>query len=69
MEEPSYGCAAGWQSKREGCVSSPATISVVPESMVNTDQLTGSMVAVKPFGSRKPLLLPTAKVPFHISSL
>ena len=50
-------------------LDSGATISVVPESMMNTDQLTGSMVAVKPFGSRKPLLLPTAKVPFHIGSL
>ena len=50
-------------------LDSGATISVVPESMVTPEQMTGSMVAVKPFGSRKPLLLPTARVPFHISTL
>ena len=50
-------------------LDSAATISVVPESMVTKTQLTGSTVAVKPFGARKPLLLPTAKVPFHIGSL
>ena len=37
--------------------------------MVTSEQMTGSMVAVKPFGSKKPLLLPTAKVPFQIGSL
>ena len=50
-------------------LDSGATISVVPESMVTKAQLTGSTVAVKPFGATKPLLLPTAKVPFHIGSL
>ena len=50
-------------------LDSGATISVVPKSMVTPEQMTGSMVAVKPFGSRKPLLLPTATVPFHIGTL
>ena len=36
---------------------------------MNAAQLTGSTVAVKPFGAREPLLLPTAKVSFHIGSL
>ena len=50
-------------------LDSGATISVVPESMVNAAQLTGSTLAVKPFGTREPLLLPTAKVSFQIGSL
>ena len=50
-------------------LDSGASISVVPESMVISEQMTGSMVAVKPFGSKKPLLLPTAEVPFQIGSL
>ena len=48
---------------------SGASISVVPESMVDRAQMTGNTVAVKPFGSRKPLLLPTARVPFSIGTL
>ena len=50
-------------------LDSGATISVVPESMVTPEQMTRSTVAVKPFGSRKALLLPTARVPFHIGTL
>ena len=50
-------------------LDSGATISVLPESMVTPEQMTGSTVTVKPFGSRKPLLLPTATVPFHIGTL
>ena len=50
-------------------LDSGASISVVPESMVDKVQMTGSTVAVKPFGSRKPLLLPTTEVPFSIGSL
>ena len=50
-------------------LDSGASISVVPESMVTPDQKTGSMVAVKPFGSKKPLLLPTAEVPIQIGAL
>ena len=46
-----------------------ATISVVPESMVTPEQMTGSTVAVKLFGSKKPLLLPTATVTFHTGTL
>ena len=50
-------------------LDSGASISVVPEAMVASEQKTGSMVAVKPFGSKKPLLLPTAEVPFQIGSM
>ena len=50
-------------------LDSGASISAVPESMVDKVQMTGSTVAVRPFGSRKPLLLPAAKVPFLIGSL
>ena len=50
-------------------LDSGASISVVPEAMVASEQKTGSMVAVKPFGSKKPLLLPTAEVPFKIGSM
>ena len=50
-------------------LDSGASISVVPESMIDKVQMTGSTVAVKPFGSSKPLVLPTAKVPFSIGSL
>ena len=50
-------------------LDSGAAISVVPESLVNLDQMTGCTVAVKPFGSKKPMLLPTAEISFKIGSL
>ena len=50
-------------------LDSGAAISVVPESMVTPEQMTGCTVAVKPFGSKKPMLLPTAELPFQIGSL
>ena len=50
-------------------LDSGAAISVVPESLVSVGQLTGNEVAVKPFGVREPMLLPTADVSFEIDKL
>ena len=50
-------------------LDSGAAISVVPESLVNPEQMTGGRVAVKPFGSREPMFLPTAELAFKIDSL
>ena len=50
-------------------LDSGAAISVVPESLVTLALMTGCNVAVKPFGSRKPKLLPTAELSFKIGSL
>ena len=50
-------------------LDSGAAISVIPRSMVNEDQLTGRMVAVRPFGVSKPMLLPIANLPFAIGGL
>ena len=50
-------------------LDSGAAISVVPESLVAPSQLTGDSVAVKPFGARKPMLLPTAELTFKIGGL
>ena len=47
-------------------MDSGADITLVPESLINPSQLTGGTVAVKAFGARDPLLLPTAEVPFKI---
>ena len=49
-------------------LDSGAAISVVPESLVAPGQLTGNSVAVKPFGARKPMLLPTAELTFKIEN-
>ena len=49
-------------------LDSGAAISVIPESMVEPRQLTGNSVAVKPFGSRNPMFLPTAEVTFSIGN-
>ena len=50
-------------------LDSGASITVVPEAMVTPEQRTGDTVAVKPFGSKEPLLLPTADVPFEIGTM
>ena len=50
-------------------LDSGASITVVPEVMVTPDQKTGSTVAVKPLGSKVPLLLPTADVSFEIGNM
>ena len=50
-------------------LDSGASITVVPEVMVTPDQKTGNTVAVKPFGSKVPLLLPTADVSFEIGNM
>ena len=50
-------------------LDSGAAISVVPESLVEPRQLSGNSVAVKPFGAKKPMLLPTAELSFRISNL
>ena len=50
-------------------LDSGASITVVPEAMVTPEQRTGDTVAVKPFGSKEPLLLPTAEVPFQIGTM
>ena len=50
-------------------LDSGASISVVPEVMVAPEQRTGEQVAVKPFQSKVPLVLPTAEVSFVIGSL
>ena len=47
-------------------LDSGADITLVPEALVDPSQLTGGTVAVKAFGARHPLLLPTADVPFRI---
>ena len=50
-------------------LDSGADITLVPESLVDPNQRTGRTVAVKPFGAQKPLLLPTADIPFKIGEL
>ena len=47
-------------------LDSGAAISIIPESLVDPGQLVGNSVAVKPFGAKKPMLLPTAEVTFVI---
>ena len=50
-------------------LDSGAAISVVPESLVAPERLAGGSVAVKPFGAKKPILLPIANVSFKIADL
>ena len=50
-------------------LDSGASISVIPKSLVNDDQLTGATVAVRPFGVSKTMLLPVAHLPFVIGEL
>ena len=50
-------------------LDSGAAISVVPESLVQPSQIASTSVAVKPFGATKPILLPTANLPFVIGDL
>ena len=50
-------------------LDSGASISIVPEEMVGQELRTGEVVAVKAFQSKKPLLLPTARVGFKIDQL
>ena len=50
-------------------LDSGAAITVVPESLVEPEQLTRHSVAVKPFGATKPILLPTASLPFIVGDL
>ena len=50
-------------------LDSGASISVVPDSMVAKNQLTGDMVAVKAFGVKKSSWLNTADITFQIGSL
>ena len=50
-------------------LDSGAAISIVPQSLVRDDQLTGGSVAVKPFGASKSMLLPISSVSFKIGEL
>ena len=50
-------------------LDSGATISVVPEGMVEEKLLTGEVVLVMAFQSREPVALPTAKVGFKVEHL
>ena len=50
-------------------LDSGAAISIVPQSLVRGDQLTGGSVAVKPFGASQPMLLPVANLSFSIGGL
>ena len=50
-------------------LDSGAAISVIPQSLVGDDQLTGGSVAVKPFGASQPMLLPVASLSFKIGGL
>ena len=50
-------------------LDSGAHISVVPENMVGGDLKTGESVFVRPFQSKVPLKLPTAKVKFLVEGL
>ena len=50
-------------------LDSGAHISVVPETMVGGDQKTGESVFVRPFQSKVPLKLPTAKVKFSVEGI
>ena len=47
-------------------LDSGADITLVPEALVDPSQLTGGTVAVKAFGARSSLWLPTADVPFKV---
>ena len=50
-------------------LDSGAHISVVPENMVGGDLKTGESVYVRPFQSKVPLKLPTAKVKFSVEGM
>ena len=50
-------------------LDSGAAISIVPQSLVRGDQLTGGSVAVKPFGASQSMLLPVANLSFKIEGL
>ena len=50
-------------------LDSGAAISVVPESLVSGDQMTGNTVAVMPFGAKEPMVLPEAEVSFEVDKL
>ena len=50
-------------------LDSGATISVVPEGMVDEELLTGKVVSVMAFQSKEPVSLPTAKVQFKVEQL
>ena len=50
-------------------LDSGASISIVPEVMVEKGLLTGESVAVKAFQSKVPMKLPTARVTFRIGGL
>ena len=50
-------------------LDSGAHISIVPEGMVGEELKTGESVLVRPFQSKTPMRLPTAKVRFIVESL
>ena len=50
-------------------LDSGASITVVPEAMVEPNLLTGRSVAVRAFRSKEFMTLPTARVNFHVDSL
>ena len=50
-------------------LDSGASISVVPEEMVEEELLTGEVVAVMAFQSKEPVNLPTARVSFKVENL
>ena len=62
------GCVVNGQ-EAQILLDSGAAISVVPETMVAPNQLTGNNVAVRPFGAKTPMLLPTAEISFRIKDL
>ena len=55
--------------KAQVLLDSGAAISVVPEDMVAPNQMSGKNVAVRPFGAKTPMLLPTAEIAFQIGEL
>ena len=50
-------------------LDSGASISIVPEVMVGEELKTGESVLVRPFQSKSPMKLPTARVRFQVESL
>ena len=50
-------------------LDSGASISIVPEVMVGKDLKTGESVLVRPFQSKTPMKLPTARVVFSVDNL
>ena len=69
--EPTDTVMEGTVNGRKASVllDSGASITVVPEAMVEPDLLTGSFVSVRAFQSKEFMTLPTARVDFCVGSL